>query len=89
MKKKETKKSIFSCATYKEKITFETIVYRKPNNNGIYLHWNSFAPKTWNRWTSTSIINRAYDISSNDEFSRLELSRIKPDFIKSLPKLGL
>ena len=26
--------------------TFETTVYRKPRNNGIYLHWNSFAPNT-------------------------------------------
>ena len=29
------------------------------------------------------IINRAYDICSNDEFLQLELSRIKHDFIKT------
>ena len=62
--------------------TFETTVYRKPTNKGIYLHWNSFAPETWKRGTLRSIINRAYDICSNDEFLRLELSRIKHDFIK-------
>ena len=26
--------------------TFETTVYKKPTNNGVYLHWNSFAPNT-------------------------------------------
>ena len=61
---------------------FETAVYRKPTNKGIYLHWNSFAPETWKRGTLRSIINRAYDICSSDEFLRLELSRIKHDFIK-------
>ena len=61
---------------------FETAVYRKPTNMGIYLHWNSFAPETWKRGTLRSIINRAYDICSSDEFLRLELSRIKHDFIK-------
>ena len=24
----------------------ETIVYRKPTNNDIYLNWNSFSPKS-------------------------------------------
>ena len=38
---------------------FETAVCRKPTNMGIYLHWNSFAPET-------------YDICSSDEFLRLE-----------------
>ena len=66
----------------KKNDTFETTVYRKPTNKGIYLHWNSFAPETWKRGTLGSIINRAYDICSNDEFLRLELSRIKHDFIK-------
>ena len=56
---------------------------RKPTHKGIYLHWNSFAPKIWERATLTSIINRAYDICTNDEFLRLELSRIKLDFIKT------
>ena len=61
---------------------FETAIYRKPTNKCIYLHWNSFAPETWKRGTLRSIINRAYDICSSDEFLRLEFSRIKHDFIK-------
>ena len=32
----------------------------------ICLHWNSFAPETWKRGTLRSIINKAYDICSND-----------------------
>ena len=66
----------------KKNDAFKTTVYRKPTNKGIYLYWNSFAPQTWKRATLRSIINRAYDICSNDEFIRLELSRIKHDFTK-------
>ena len=78
--------------------TFKTTVYRKPKNNGIYLHWNSFAPNTWNsfapnmwnsfvpntwkRGTLRSIITRAYDVCSNDEILKQELSKIKTDFLK-------
>ena len=62
--------------------TFETTVYRKPTNNGIYLHWSSFAPNTWKRGTLRSVITRAYDVYSNDEFLKQELSKIKIDFLK-------
>ena len=60
----------------------ETTVYRKPTNNGIYLHWNSFAPSTWKRGTLRSIITRAYNVCSNDEFLKQELSKIKTDLLK-------
>ena len=61
---------------------FETAVHRKPTNYGIYLHWNSFAPNTWKRRTLRSIITRAYDVCSNDEFLKQELSKINTDFLK-------
>ena len=56
--------------------TFET------TNNGIYLHWNSFAPNTSKCGTLRSIITRAYDVCSNDEFLKQELSKTKADFSK-------
>ena len=62
--------------------TFETTVYRKPTNNGIYLHWNSFSPNTWKRGTLRSFITRACDVCSNDEFLKQEISKIKTDFLK-------
>ena len=80
---RDGKNSIFRCITHKKNDTFKITVYRKPTNKGIYLHQNQFAPETWKRETLRSIINRAYDICSNDEFLRLELSKIKHDFIKT------
>ena len=62
--------------------TFETTVYRKLTNNGIYLHWKSFAPNTWKRGILRSIITRAYHVCSNDEVLKQELSKIKTDFLK-------
>ena len=62
--------------------TFKTTGYTKPTNNGIYLHWNSFVPNTWKHGTLRSIITRAYDACSNDEFLKQELSKIKADFLK-------
>ena len=67
----------------KKNDAFEITIYRKPTNKGIYLHWNSFAPKTWKHAILRSVIHKAYDICSNDEFLRLELSEIKHDLIKT------
>ena len=40
--------------------TLETTIYRKSTNNGVYLHWDSFAPKNWKGSTLPSILTRAY-----------------------------
>ena len=55
----------------------EIKVYRKSTNNNIYLNWNSFAPNTWKRSTSRTLIKRAYLIYSSkkhlvDELKHLE-----------------
>ena len=52
----------------KKNEAFEKTIYRKPTNKGIYLHWNSFAPKTWKHAILRSVIHKAYDICSNVEF---------------------
>ena len=71
--------------------TFETTVYRKPTNNGIFLYWNSFAPNTWKRVTLRSIITRAYDVCSNDEIFETKTFKSKDRFLKDkwIPKVGI
>ena len=44
--------------------SLETTIYRKSTNNGVYLHWDLFAPKNWKRSTLRSILTRAYKICS-------------------------
>ena len=50
--------------------------------NEFQCRWNSFAPNTWKRGTLRSVITRAYDVCSNDQFLKQELSKIKTDFLK-------
>ena len=61
--------------------TLETTIYRKSTNNGVYLHWNSFAPKNWKRSTLRSILARAYKICSTKELFDEEFNRIEREFI--------
>ena len=56
--------------------TLETTIYRKSTNNGVYLHWDSFAPKNWKHSTLRSILTRAYKICSTKELLDEELKRI-------------
>ena len=44
-----------------------TTVYRKSNNNDIYLNWVFFAPSKWKWGTLKTLTKRAYDICSNQE----------------------
>ena len=62
--------------------TLETTVYRKSTNNGVYLHWNSYAPKNWKRSTLRSILGRAYKILSTKELLDKELKCIEREFIE-------
>ena len=39
----------------------EATVFRKKTNNGMYLHWKSFAPVTWKIGTLKTLIKRAYE----------------------------
>ena len=42
----------------------QTSVFRKPTNNSIYIHWQSYAPNQWKVGTLSGIIRRAYEICS-------------------------
>ena len=61
----------------------QTSVYRKPTNNSIYIHWQSYAPKQWKVGTITGIIRRAYEICSTEESLKMELAHIKQVFIET------
>ena len=58
----------------------DTTVYRKPTNNNIYIHWNSFGPKQWKTGTLSGIIRRAYDICSTKEALSYEIDFIQKVF---------
>ena len=60
----------------------ETTIYRKSVNNGVYLHWDSFAHKNWKLSTLRSILTRLYKICSTKELLDEELKRIEREFIK-------
>ena len=57
-----------------------TTVYRKSNNNDIYLNWVFFAPNKWKWGTLKTLTKRAYDICSNQELLQKKLSCIKKVF---------
>ena len=54
----------------------ETRVYRTSTNTCIYIHWNSYVPSSWKRSTLKVLIMRAYTISSNDSYLKLELKHL-------------
>ena len=76
--------------------TLQTSVYRKPTNNSIYIHWQSYAPKQWKIGTLSGIVRRAHEICSTEELLKEEIRHIKrvftetngypPNLVKSLIK---
>ena len=69
--------------------TLETTMYSKSTHNGVYYHWNSFAPRAWKRGTLQTILIRADKICSTKELLRNKLKQIEEEFIKinGYPKL--
>ena len=66
----------------------ETTVFRKKNNNDMYLHWKLFALVTWKIDTLKTLIKRAYIICLNDKLLQEELYHIEKCFseINGYPK---
>ena len=62
--------------------TLQTNIYRKSTQNGVYLHWNSFVPKTLKRGTLRTILIQAYKICSSKELLQNKLKQIEEEFIK-------
>ena len=57
-----------------------TTVYRKSNNNDIYLNWESFASDKWKWGSLKTLTKRAYDNCSNQELLQKELNYIEKVF---------
>ena len=60
--------------------TFETDIHRKKTDTNVYIHWDSFAPKTWKIGTMKSLIRRAHIICSKPEFLQKEIEHLKVVF---------
>lgn len=60
----------------------ETTVFRKPTNNDIYLHWDSFAPHNWKTGTIKTLFQRAFMICSTEELLRIEINYLYEVFTK-------
>ena len=63
--------------------TVQTTVYRKPTNNNVYIHWDSYAPQQWKVGTLFGIIRRAYVICSKEEDLSKELAFITKVFTET------
>ena len=59
----------------------ETTIYRKSTNNGVYIHWDSFAPKNWKGCALHSILTRTYKIWSIKELMK-NLNAPKENLLK-------
>ena len=57
--------------------TIETTVYRKQTHNDIYLHWGSFTPEAWKRFTLKVLLFRAHTVCSNKELLEKEVKHLK------------
>ena len=57
-----------------------TKVYRKNTNTDIYINWKSFAPNNWKWGTLKTLVTRAFDICSTDEYLKEELEHIRKVF---------
>lgn len=62
--------------------TFKTSVYRKETSSNIYIHWESFAPRTWKIGTLHGLLQRAFTVCSNVEEVEKEIYFLKNIFSK-------
>ena len=77
---KESKTSFLDILIIRIGQKIETLVYRKSTNTDIYIHWDSCAPSSWKGSTLKTLIMRAYTISSNDSYLKLELKYLRKVF---------
>ena len=60
--------------------SIEITVYRKSTNNDIYWKWDVFAPDNWKRGTMKTLVGRAYNVCSTEEFLDKELKYLEKGF---------
>ena len=54
-----------------------TKVYRQNTNADIYINWKSFPSKNWKWCALKTLVTRAFDICSTDEYLKEELKHIR------------
>ena len=59
-----------------------TNVYRKNTNANLSIHWNSFALNNWKLGTLETLVPRAYETCSTDEYLRDKLKHTRVTFNK-------
>ena len=57
-----------------------TSVYHKKTNSDLYIHWNSFDQNKWKLGTIKTLVHRAYDICSTDQYLEIELKHTLSSF---------
>ena len=64
----------------KQDRSFNTEVYRKKTDTNVYIHWESFAPKTWKIGTLRGLIRRAFVLCSTEDARKKEIAFLKKTF---------
>ena len=62
--------------------TLKTEVFRKSSDTNIYLHWDSFCPKSWKIGTLKGLVRRAHIICSDKTSLDKEIKHLKFVFTK-------
>ena len=55
-------------------------MYRKKTDTNVYIHWESFAPKTWKIGTLRGLIRRAFVLCSTEDARKKEIAFLKKTF---------
>ena len=63
--------------------SFDTTVYRKPTNTGLYLNFFANCPKQWKSGLILCLLHRAKLICSNNELLKNEIKNLQNLFIKN------
>ena len=66
---------------YRNGAELAATVYRKKNNNDIYLNWNTFAPVSWKRGTLRTLVQHAYLACLTETYLKEELTHLEKVFI--------
>ena len=74
--------SFLDCLLVRRSGSIDSAVFRKETNTDIYLHWDSFAPRTWIIGTLKLLVSRAIMISSTDYFLEMELEHLEKVFVE-------
>ena len=77
--KTENKISFLDVLLIRNNSLISTKVYRKNTNADININWKSFAPNNWKWGTLKTLVTRAFDICSTDEYLK-ELEHIRTVF---------